>query len=906
MCQGNRLGHIVAGAFVTRGVFGRSKGSGRPAVLSIAAALLSLALAPAGASAAVPSIEATPLFAEPVQSSITLKALVTPQGSALSDCRFAYGIGSSLNQQAACEGTDEVQGLTVSAEAGKFKLGFGGQKTEDIAFDAPAGVLQAQLQALSSIGPGAVFVTGGPGSADGSTPYVLTFRGSLAGKDVEQISAEDGSEPLSGTGTVGAVASTQTQGKTALEIINSNLTESTTVSARLTGLTPASTYSFRLIATNADGPPSEGPLRSFRTHDVPAGGACPNEAIRQAQHSTGLGDCRAFERVSPAEKGGGDIIAEGLSTMASDSGDAATFESRLVFGDAVGSGTVGRTTYLARRGAGGWSTRSVTPMSQPYVPQTFYAQTRVEVFADDLSSALVWAYDLPAVSDDPPALENVYLENTTTGALRTVNKSQEDQLEPNDFLNTNFDGYSADAKHVAFDSFKRMLPGMPPSSGRILYKWDDGALSLAGTLPDGSLPPGGVKVAPSTIKGVPSNLKGTMSADGTRLAFSASPEVGAPLQLYLHVDGRPSVWVSEPEMSDENDKTPRNGIVFEGMTPDGENVFFSSEDPLVEEDTAPGPDEYRFTYSADAASNGGNLTLITNDGEAPNSPISFGGTLVGMSDDAKRVYLHEGNKGLKLWEEGVPGLTAVHPSAARVSGKRSWLTLVASQPGHARVSPDGNWLAFMGEQMYLYDRAEDSLTCVSCPSDATIVPTVTSTGRREYLGFRPRFLSNDGKVFFTSTGALVPEDTNGVADVYEYDGQTKTLSLLSSGTGSEASEFADASKSGDDVFILSRQQLVPSDHDEYADLYDVRAGGGFDEPALAPTAPCNGEACQGTQGAAPGTRPAASSTLHGVGNVKAGRCAPSQRKVARNGASRCVKKKHRKHKRAAKHNRRAN
>src|SRR5215218_5964575 len=115
-----------------------------------------------------------------------------------------------------------------------------------------------------------------------------------------------------------------------------------------------------------------------------------------------LPDGRHFEQVSPADKGDGDIIAEGLKIMASDDGDGAAFESRMVFGDAIGSGTVGRTTYLARRGVGGWLTRSVTPMPRTDAIQVFPASTELKVFAEDLSSVLLWAYDLPAVDDDRP------------------------------------------------------------------------------------------------------------------------------------------------------------------------------------------------------------------------------------------------------------------------------------------------------------------------------------------------------------------------------------------------------------------------------------------------------------------------------------------------------------------------
>lgn len=611
---------------------------------------------------------------------------------------------------------------------------------------------------------------------------------------------------------------------------------------------------------------------------LPARGAegqpCAYEAQRVEAGLAYLPDCRAYEQVSPAEKGGGDVIGEGFSTKASDGGDALAFESRLNFGDSIGSGTVGRTTYVARRGANGWTTHSVTPMPQPEAIQVLAASTRVEVFSDDLSNAFVWAYDLPAVADDTPQHENLYSEDTVTGALRTISKTQAEPLQLFDFLNTDFEGYSADGKHIAFVTATNMLPeaavaktGYPNFSPK-LYKWDDGVLSLAGVLPDGSLPPTGATVSPNQIED-------TMSSDGSRVVFNASPDGSAPEQLYLHVDGKPSVWVSEPELSNK-DKTPPSGIHFEGMTPDGNNVFFVSNNPLVDGDEASGPDMYRFTY--DPVTGVGSLTLITNDGLALNS-AGFGGTLVGMSDDGTRAYLNEADGTLKLWEEGVPGLTTVDPSVSRPISAKDQLTLVSSVPGGARVSPDGNWLAYIkAEQMYLYDRRAASLTCVSCPGDATVEATVTNAGGRDFFDFRPRFLSDDGRVFFSSTAGLVPADRNGIADVYEYDGQTKALSLLTSGRGTDPAMFVDASRSGEDVFVVTRAKLVKPDRDNYVDVYDVRAGAmPAEQPAEAPA--CEGDACQGEPSSPPAFTAPVSSSFAGSGNLPAPGVSPPPSKV---------------------------
>jgi hypothetical protein len=246
--------------------------------------------------------------------------------------------------------------------------------------------------------------------------------------------------------------------------------------------------------------------------------------------------------------------------------------------------------------------------------------------------------------------------------------------------------------------------------------------------------------------------------------------------------------------------------------------------------------------------------LITNNGSSGFDGGS-GGILVGMSDDATRVYIHQLDGLLKLWQEGMPGLTLVDPTHVfRITKSGEPLSLLTAMPGHGRVSPDGNWFAYINQegQMYLYDREGESLACVSCPSTASVVPTVTNSGGRKLKGFRPRFLSDDGRVFFTSKGSLVAGDTNGVEDVYEYDGQTGTLSLLTSGKGTEPAMFADASRSGDDVFVVTRQQLVPSDRDDYVDLYDVRVGAAPPGQPVDTAPACEGDGCQGAPSGAPG------------------------------------------------------
>jgi hypothetical protein len=62
------------------------------------------------------------------------------------------------------------------------------ERTAPIAFDAAAGEVQAALGALAAFAPGAFAVAGGPGG-DAGHPYLVTFGGELADRDVEPFEA---------------------------------------------------------------------------------------------------------------------------------------------------------------------------------------------------------------------------------------------------------------------------------------------------------------------------------------------------------------------------------------------------------------------------------------------------------------------------------------------------------------------------------------------------------------------------------------------------------------------------------------------------------------------------------------------------------------------------------------------
>jgi hypothetical protein len=86
------------------------------------------------------------------------------------------------------DGGSEVQGVEVSATAGTFRLSLEGHTTEDLAFDASTETVEKALEAVLPSGV----------DLGGAHPYQVTFTGTYAKRDVEQLSCEDGATPLSG------------------------------------------------------------------------------------------------------------------------------------------------------------------------------------------------------------------------------------------------------------------------------------------------------------------------------------------------------------------------------------------------------------------------------------------------------------------------------------------------------------------------------------------------------------------------------------------------------------------------------------------------------------------------------------------------------------------------------------
>src|ERR1700686_1776988 len=189
----------------------------------------------------------------------------------------------------------------------------------------------------------------------------------------------------------------------------------------------------------------------------------------------------------------------------------------------------------------------------------------------------------------------------------------------------------------------------------------------------------------------------------------------------------------------------------------------------------------------------------------------------------------------------------------------------------------GNPLPAQCEEVFLYEVAgAGRLSCVSCnplgvrPSGPSGIPGGTKIENNLAI-YQSRVLSEGGgvsRVFFDSADGLVPQDTNGAEDVYEYEGGS--VYMLSDGRSVGGASFVDASLDGSDVFFITKAQLVAQDTDQQVDLYDARAPHEPREAVGFPFAPpvvCEGEDCRAASATPPAFAVPTSSVFVGAGNV---------------------------------------
>jgi hypothetical protein len=607
---------------------------------------------------------------------------------------------------------------------------------------------------------------------------------------------------------------------------------------------------------------------------------CPNEQLRtQDAYSLSLPDCRAYEQVSPVDKGLTDSLYSNGVVQAAPSGEGVTFYSLVPFPGVPGSS--GPVIYLSTRGDESWSTQGLLPPSEPNRAAPVVGES------EDLTDTIVEAKEeLPLAPGATPGQSNYYVRDNATGEYHFLAPGA-DFLAPGAGILSFADATRGGSRIVFEDTGQEVIPGIRDETGApYLYEWDNGQVRL---------------IAPAAVAGagIVSYSQNTISEDGSRVVFTDL------------ATGR--IYVREPE-AEKTITVSAGSATWRAATPDGRYVFYT-EGPAGEEEL------YRFdldstTPAPEPITGPGAKVLgtlgVSNEGSY--AYFAAEGVLT-TSENTNKETAEPGAANLYEWHQGslAPTFIARLKTEVRAGEKgdeSDWRDTAPNEPGQpseggktSRVDPGGTTVLFSSNrqltgydnsgnyELYLFDAWDANITCVSCnppgvPTTSGVklshhAPVIEEAGTGLFL---TRNLSEDGnRVFFETAEALVPQDTNGVRDVYEWEregeGTCESASegfsksrggcvyLISTGQSSSPSAFGDASADGGDVFFFTRQSLVGQDQDNNLDVYDAREGGGIAAQNPAAPAPCSAEACRGALVSPPVFGAPSSATLSGAGNL---------------------------------------
>jgi hypothetical protein len=841
--------------------------------------------------------------------SATLNAEVNPKGSQ-TNYRFQY-----LADAAYAENT-HFQRVDVAASGGNFKLGFAGESSSALPFDATPAEVTSALEGLSSVGQGTVTVEGGPGDPAGSSAYEIIFGPGLGAGPLPAITA-DGAELL-GVDSSARVEDTFFAGASqapsipvALGTGQVPLLASVTVS----GLLPATTYRFRVLAGSAEGT-ATGSSESFQTL-APAMEALP--------------DGRAYELVSPNQKNGGEVLpaepdvascgseckpglaAHRFPVQVSPSGDGIAYQGQPFL---LNEGASEFDEYISTRGAAGWTTTSLSP---PLAGDAGSGGFEAFGLDSSLSTAIVFAQNQSLTEEAPLGFPNLFEEPSSNRFdLRPILKSPPANRSagfPGHFEMI-YVGATPDHSRIFFEANDALTANSPVAPAAVdggagklnLYEWAGGQLRLV------NVQPGNNESIPGATLGSGYQLSQTqprvtdfahaISADGTKVFWSA-----ANGQVYVREDAERTLEI------------PDHAGKFLSASANGRKVLLS-DGHLYDLETG---------VDTDLTGGQGGFEGIAGQSEDLGTIYLVDTAVLTATPNNRGASPESGEYNLYAWSAGAPSFVTTLARGANGPGDEGTglATFVAAPVARAaEASPDGRWLAFNSfasatgantrgacsfdpalqkyvgsvpcQEVYLYDSQTGSLACPSC-NPAGSPPLGGSFLRRMYLGAgyleQPRYLTDDGRLFFDSRDSLSLLDTNnGVEDTYQYepngigscaksDGCT---SLISSGRGPDDANFLAADSSGENVFFTTRQQLVPRDRDALIDIYDARVGGGLAVDYATPPAECVGEGCQASVAAMPSEPTPGSSTGVGTENATAKQKPCLKRKVRRRG--KCVKK----------------
>ena len=720
------------------------------------------------------------------------------------------------------------------------------------------------------------------------------------------------------------------------------------VTVHLSGLQPATTYHFRVVAENKWGTrASANQTFSFTPPE------CPNALVRQQTGANYLPDCRAYELVTPGNAGGVTLAPAAPSSAYSVSPSRLAYNGS--FGVVEGAGDPPnflRDLYVATRTAEGWKTKHVgVPARESLITGARFPEFQPPTIPanKEMDRFMTWdngyrGYCLPTTCDVYPGHNAPWLYDADGKRLTRLPSNWEDypdfqlyEEDTDELVPSRGDQVaSGDLTHFVFNWDEEPVfaeGGLTTDPGSV-YDNDIAARTtvVASVLPEGGpIPqePGG----PELLEILNVNEDGSHiligAATGPKekcTTFGCTPD--APERLYLRVDQIVTYDIADGHYGN-----------YLGMTAEGDRVLFESDEQVTADDKDGSADIFAWDEATDSVTrvsgngDGGNsddcnaswaqncdAVIVRTQGPALEPGL---GSCINGCPDERRANKDNSiaREGGEAWFyspeqlDGAKGLTGEPNLYTVIGGEVRYVTTVSATRPLLRiqVSPDNEHAAFLTgsrltpydngglNTMYTYDTGIGALRCVSCRPDGDPPSAHVETSSQGL------FMTDDGRTFFTTRDALVPKDTNNLRDSYEFvDGRAQ---LISTGTAAQDIAFAGlagvsavagivgVSADGRDVYFGTFDTIVGADQNgpRYK-IYDARTGGGFPvEPELAPCVAA--DECHGAGNPVPALPPVSTEARVKSGNhakTRAKRCGKGK---ARKAGKKCRKGKRKKAKR---------
>jgi hypothetical protein len=680
-------------------------------------------------------------YSDVSETGVTLDGIVSPEGEAVTACRFEYGTTTSYGQSVPCEQTLEAINKTGEPVAVSAKLlGL-----------PPAATRHFRLDATNANG------TKYGRDVTISRPVIEGEASSNVGSTEATVSAQinPGGEPTGYHVEYGPNIATELSTP---EVSAGSADGPVNVVVSLRNLQPSTAYHFRFVASNGLGGMDGGEMTLVTTAaqvtGPPTQSTCPNRTF--SGFSAALPDCRAYELVSIpidetylpqydetlGEGGTGEYVGLPAGFRAASNGEAIAYmggESNSGVGGNGATSDGDGNQYVASRGPGGWEASDVAiPINSNYgaVFREFSPDLKVQAILANTprNEPLEASPSMLAecVSHEAPGIFS--RDATGLHALVTMNQGSGVCFGESG-------GISADDSHILFESSGPYTPEAVNSNSFYmanLYDSVNGIVHQVNVLPDGE-----VEQTPyATFGGRDgqiseynpyANFSGDISSDGSRVIWTAleGSESQSPQPKALYVrqnDSQPqspvvggrcatpadacTVQIDEAEAGAPG---PGGGGQFWATANNATVVFFTDQNRLTRNSTAAPsePDLYEYRVDPEAGARG-TLVDLSVDGNAGQHADVQG--VVGTSEDGSYVYfvadgvLAGVNAEGKAPTTGQPNLYLSHAGTTTfvVTLASGDDTIVSSaggkheigdwqlQPGArtAEVTPDGSAIGF--------------------------------------------------------------------------------------------------------------------------------------------------------------------------------------------------------------------